>query len=781
MLHYYLKIAIRNFRKTIFASLINVLGLSAGFASVFFIAVWVQHELNYDRFHHNAEDIYLLASRDESEADFEEYSPLANPRPDLFERYPEVKANVSVVPLDKAGVSYGETSFLVNGLAVTRSFFETFNFPFVAGTYEPYSDSMKVIYLTEGLAYKMFNSHDIVGKVVEFDFDSSGFMIGGILEDPPANSSIKFEFLVPYFAKAHWGKRGFIYLALSANTDLPSFKRKIVDIGKHSPYYSGFNVEVKTTESTVIPITDIYFHSSFSRFDHGNILYVWIVMVAGLVILFVTIANHINLTSSQIAARFTELSIRKIIGSEKMDLYKQFMLESFFLISISLFTTAILSTVLANDFYSIVEKNIPLTEIFSGWGMLLLPAVLLVSLLSCVALAGFFNAIKPLTLLKSKSPGSLKLSSFKDKFMIIQLIVAFAGIAVTIGLDAQLDHMVSKDPGYQMENIVKVDLTASNFLERSKDEREKLTDYIDGQLNNSTLILDYDRGKFPTDVLNFPWKLNPATDADNVAMLTVGSRFFELFGLEMAEGKVVDRYGNFAVLNESAVRYYGISDPVGYKISNSNWGEFEICGVVRDFNFESSGLAVKPLVIVCLPYPERPVIAKIAAGRTREALEFLRNIHATVNPGLQFSYQFFDDEFDKIYKRDLILTKVFNIVSVVAAVISMLGMFSVILIFTREKTKEIGIRKVFGAQVRQITRLIGFHFVKRLFLAFVVATPVSWFALHKWLENFTYKIELSWWIFAVSGVIVFVLAMLTIGFQTLRAARANPVESLRYD
>jgi hypothetical protein len=779
MLLYYLKLTLRNFRNTIGASLTNVIGLSVGFTIVFFIAVWVYGEFTYDHFHSRSKDIYLLASRQESEATFREYSPFVRPRPDLFAKYPEVNATVGVVPLDKAAISNGGRSFSANGIGATRSFFETFNFPFTAGSYESYSDSTKVIYLTETLAYKIFNGTDVIGKTIDFNFSDSldnGLIVAGVLADPPTNSSIQFEFIVPYYARSSWGKMDFCYLLMSPHADIPAFKTNIKLIGREGV---GF-LNSPTSICTIVPLTDIYFHSNFSQFAHGNILYVWVMMIAGAVLLLVIVASHINLTSSLIAGRSKELGVRRIMGSQKFDLHKQFILESFLFIILALAGVVLLSSILLDDFYSIIQRRINLTTVFSGWGWLLVPGIALACLLSGIVLARFFNHVSPLALLKGESGRNLKLSTFKDRFMVVQLIVAVAGIAVTIGLNVQLDLMISKDPGYEKENIVKVNLTTHKRETMSQDQHIKLNDFIDGQLSNSSVIVDFDRGVFPTDVSTFPWQFDPTEDAHNVAMLTVGSNFFNLFGLEMVEGNAVVEYGSFVVVNESAVRTFGISNPIGYKIKNTSWGEFQIAGIVEDFHFESSGLAIKPLVIVCLPYPERPLIAKIPAGRTREGLEFLEDLNATINPGMEFTYQFFDETFDRIYRRDIVLARIFNIAAAVAILLSMLGMFSLVLVFTREKTAEIGIRKVFGAGTIQITGLIGYHFLKRLAVAFVAGSAIAWFALYKWLENFAYKIELGWWIFILSGIMVFVLAQLTMGWQIIKAATANPVDSLRH-
>lgn len=780
MFHYYLKLALRNFRNTIGSSLTNVLGLSVGLTIVFFITVWVYSEFTYDRFHSRSEDIYLLASKQESEAAFREYSPFVRPRPDLFAKYPEVNSTVGVVPLDEASISNGDRSFAANGIGVTRSFFETFNFPFTTGSYEPYSDSTKVIFLTETLAFKIFNRTDVTGRIIDLNFGDSldnGLIVGGVLADPPVNSSIQFEFIVPYYVRSSWGRMDFCYLLISPHADILTFKAKIKLIGREGISFANSPMPV----CTVVPLTDIYFHSTFSRFAHGNILYVWVMMIAGAVLLLIIMANHINLTSSLIAGRFRELGVRRIMGSQKFDLHKQFILESFLFIIIALAGVVLLSSILLDDFYSIIQRRIDLTTAFSGWGWFLFPGIVLVCLLSGIVLARFFNHVDPLTLLRGESGHDQKLSAFKDKFMVIQLIVAVAGIAVTIGLNAQLDIMMSKDPGYEKENIVKVNLTTNKRATMSQDQHIKLNDFIDGQLSSSSVIADFDRGVFPTDVLAFPWQFDPTEDAHNVSMLTVGSNFFNLFDLEMVEGNAVVEYGSFVVVNESAVRAFGISDPLGYKIKNASWGEFEIAGIVKDFNFESAGVAIKPLVIVCLPYPDRPLVAKITAGRTREGLEFLEQLHTTLNPGAEFSYQFFDETFDKIYRRDIVLARIFNITTTVAVVISMLGMFSLVLVFTREKTAEIGIRKVFGAGTIQITALIGYHFLKRVAVAFAIGGGIAWLALHKWLENFAYRIDLGLWIFVLSGILVCVLAQLTIGWQVIRAARANPVDGLRHN
>lgn len=778
MVYYYLKLAIRNYRKAFLAFLINVLGLSAGFTTVFFAAVWLHNELTYDQFHANVKHIYLLGSKQQSDSDFGPYSPLVFHRADLFARYPEVIANVKVTQLDEATVSNADKSFTANGLAVTRSFFETFSFPFIKGTYESFSDSTKVIYLTKKLAEKMFNNTEVAGKVVDFHFadsDKEAFIIGGILDNPPDNSSIKFEFIVPYHTRHHWGRRGFDYVRLSENANVVSFTKKIADIGKFSRY-----ANAQTIKSTLIPFTDVYFHTSFSAFDHGNIRYVWIILIASIVILLVTIANHINLMSSQVGVRFREFSVRKIIGSGKTDLYYQFFIESFLSILLSLLVSAILVHLFVGNFYSIVNRDILLSQILTNWGGFLISLTILVSFLSGLLLARLFHNIKPLKVLKSESHGGMKLSSFKEKLMMIQMIVAIAGVAASLTLNGQWKFMMAKDPGYSKENIVKIGMPGV-MEAKPRAEKEKITDYIEGQLSATSNVMGFDFGDFPTDVRQWPWKLNPNGEADNVGMLAVGPNFFDLFDIKLTAGKAVDRDGPYVVVNESAVKTYQMKDPIGQKIWTSSWGDFEVVGVAKDFNFESSGLAVKPLVIVCWPYSYRNVIVKIAPGRTSETLKILEQLHRSVRPGGEFAYQFFDQEFDKIYHRDITLGKIFNIIAVVAVIISTLGVLSLVLLFTREKTREIGIRKVFGAHVGDIVIMIGYHFLKRFLLAFVIGSTLSWFALHNWLENFVYRITLSWSIFALSGLLIFTLGLLTIGFQTVRAARANPVDSLRDD
>ena len=778
MVYYYLKLAIRNYRKAFLPFLINVLGLSVGFTTVFFAAVWVHDEVTYNLFHAHADDIYLLASKQSSDTDFGPYSPLVFHRPELFELYPEVITNVKVTQLDEATLSNADKSFTANGLAATRSFFETFNFPFLRGTYESFSDSTQVIYLTKKLSEKMFNGTDVSGKVVHFDFadsDKEAFIIGGILDNPPDNSSIKFEFIVPYHTRQHWARMGFDYIRLSANADVLSFTKKIADIGKFSRY-----AKAETIQSTLIPFTDIYFHTSFSTFDHGNIRYVWIILITAIIILVVTIANHINLMTSQAGVRFREFSVRKIIGSERTGLYYQFVIESFISILVSLLVSAILVKLFVGNFYSIVNREIRLTEILTNWGGLLITVTILVSFISGLLLAWFFNKIKPLKLLKGESHFSVKLSSFKEKIMMIQLIVAIAGVAVSFTLNGQLKFMMAKDPGYNRENIVKIGMPGV-IEAKSRAEKQKISDYIEGKLSGTAYVMGFDLGDFPTDVRQFPWKLDPNGDADNVGMLSVGRNFFDLFDIKMIAGKAVDQDGPYAVVNESAVKTYQMKNPIGQKISTASWGDFEVVGIAKDFNFESSGLAVKPLVIVCWPYSYTSLIVKIAPGRTSEALKILEDLHQTVRPGGEFTYQFFDQEFDKIYGRDIVLGKIFNIIAAVAVIISILGVLSLILLFTREKTREIGIRKVFGAHVGEIVIMIGYYFVKKFVLAFVIGSVLSWFALHSWLEDFVYRIGLSWWIFACSGLLIFTLSLLTIGFQTIRAAQANPVDSLRND
>jgi len=798
MLHYYLKLAYRGLLKTKISSMINIIGLCFGFTCAFYIAVWVKNELGYDRFHDQAENLYLVGSKNKLDANFKEHSPFHSPHAERYKNFAEIEQACGITPLSGSSIKDNGKIFRADGIAASGSFFDLFHFPVLRGTSETFSDSAQVIFLTEKLAKKLFGNQDVVGKMVDFKFDrtEAPYVIGGILENPPSNSTIQFEFVVPWYSNTNkfWGVMGFDFVQLHPQADIASLNEKLLhaDFGK-----MGYSADPGNPfQASVIPLTSIYLDSSFSRFKHGNTNYLWIVGLIGLAVLILTVVNHINLTSSQIALRNKELSIRKLIGSGNRDFLLQFIIESLLFIGASLTLTAVVVQLSATSFFEIVGQEVNLTALFSGDTPFVLAGVLvMITLVSAVVLASYFNHSKPMELLKGNSSGNVKLSAFKEKLMVFQIIIAITGIVITLGLNMQLRLMLDKDPGFEKENIVRVGLSpGSNF--KTSEERKAAIDYVNNTLNSESYIMDFDRGNFPTETTLFPWQMESDKPAQEVAMLTCGKNFFTLFGIELMQGSIIDgsekqgieevngkiiRTGGKVVINESAVREFQLKDPIGHTIKNSSWGDFEVVGVVKDFSFESTGTSVRPLVIVCQPYDSRPVLVKIAPGRTKEALALLEQLHSEMKPGIEFTYTFFDQEFDLIYKRDIILSKMMNVAAVLSIAIAILGLFSLVLIFAKEKTKEIGIRKIMGAHVSEIINMIGYHFLKRMLIAFCIAVPLSYFALHQWLENFAYKIELSWWLFATGGLVVFGLAFLTISFHAYKSARANPIDSLRYE
>ena len=769
MIKYYLSLTLRNFRRAIVPNLISVFGLASGFVCVFFISVWVGNELTYDRFHEDSSNIYVMTARVIGDSDFRPRSPFLSPQSEIYHGYPEVKAFSTTVHLENSNISNGNDFYNSNGLASSLSFFDIFDFPLLNGTVEQYTDSSKVIFLTESMSIKLFGNIDVLGNVVTLRFiNTYDLVVGGIISDPPANSSHQFDFIIPFFVERSWPKIPRDYLQLFPGTKIDVLNRKISTVGHN--LVSGAN----KYECSLFPFSDIYFGSDFSEFRHGNINYVLVLIALGFVILIATVVNHINLASSQLSLRFKEFSIRMLMGSRINDLYKQMILDTLFTAVIAVLLSTIMVKLLSPSFYSIVENEMPLSFLGTENGIVYLILVLLIISLVCGSLlARFFSRTKPIL---SNHSDNLKLTSFKGKLMIIQLIVATTGLILTISLDMQLDYMIGMDPGYDKENIVKISLSSMG----PRNVVQENVDYVDNVLSNTSYILSFDRGSFPTEVSLFPWQIVAGQEAVNVNMLAVGRNFFDLFGISVVKGDIVNSLAPKALLNEAAVREYKLSDPIGHKISNSSWGEYEVVGIVKDFRFESAGLKVKPLVIVCQPYNTNPVIVKIARGHTPDALALLSNIHKRVQPDREFTYEFFDQEFDSMYRRDLILSKVFSVATIVAIVISIVGLFSLILCFTEEKTKEIGIRKVFGARVTDILGIIGWHFVRKLLGVFIFSSVLSFWLMQKWLNNFEYRIHLTPWIFISAGVIVFTITIATISFQTYMAANQNPVKSLRH-
>ncbi|MEQ1584923.1 MAG: ABC transporter permease [Cyclobacteriaceae bacterium] len=773
-----IKLAIRNILKSKSSTFTSLFGLTIGFVALILIAIWVVNELSYNHSFSKLEQIHIVLSRTKGDMVYRPISPFPIPNEIAYKAFPEIEYYSSSVNLDNCKLSVDERTFRSNGLSVTLPFFRIFDIEFQNGGIKGINDSSKVIFITERLANKLFGSVDVIGKSVDFIFQKNRHLtVIGVIKNPPINSSFKYEFLVPYLVETSWGRMPIDFIQVLKNTEISKFNQRFNTVGGAGHYYGADGlIEM---ESAAFPLSELYFNSNFTGYEHGNMNYVWIMVITGIIILFATLLNFVNLASSRLLNRFKDIGIRKILGSQNQDFYSEFIFESLIFFSGSIVIAISLVLLLFPSFQQTIEREISIqnTHLLSLFSLLII--IGLVSSFLC-------GLILPI-LLRNDSPvsmtkGTLRknvFSSFKEKLMIAQLSVSIVGLSLSLLVGKQLRFMINSKPGYEIENIIKVNLLGSDFDHQSIQVRDAQLSYIEANLTSTSLILDYDRGDFPTTSTLFPWKVTSDLPTSDINTMSVGKNFFNLFGLKILEGDALRDSGPLAVLNESAIRAFRIDNPIGHKIENASWGKFTVLGVVKDFNFESTGISVKPLIIVCQPYLDRPLIVKVAKGKTEDALDYLAKMNSKINPGLDFQYQFMDQEFENLFRGDQTISTIFNGASLVSLSISLMGLFSFMLIFAQERTKEVGIRKVFGASALQIALLFSNYFGRRFLFAFIIAAVASTFLSSKFLEGFSNKIGIDYLLILYAGIMVSMLSFITIAYQTVSSANANPVNSLR--
>lgn len=778
MLKYYLIYYWRSLKNNKVLSFINILGLAAGLAGSIILFLWVYNETGQDKFHQQAEDIYLITTRDNDTKDFREYSPFAKPRTELFESVAGISAYSHINTLDNnVMLRYNQQKLRAAGLAVSPAFFDIFTFPLIRVD-SVHLEGTNYVFLTEKMAAQMFNQQDPVGKMVIIQHEMEDeLVVAGLLKNPPPNSSLQFDFIANYEA-ARWSRMGQDFIKLVAEADPELIREQVKDFGAQSTYANANFGEIE-----LFPYTDLYFNSEFDSFPRGDIKYVYILSAVALIVLVIAFFNFFNLSISQSLTRMKSIGIKRLMGMSDSDLTWQFTLEALLNFALAAGLVLILLIPLQALLQKVSGKQMAVLfwdfDQFK-WHWLGLFAIF--SLLGFLTFL-FFKVGSPLMLLKKQVMDHQKTIGLKSKLVVFQFLIASVVVVAALVITRQTEFMVNQDPGYQKENIVKIQFNqAARRVDR--EQKRKNHQYVLDQLEQKAAILAYDYGNFPTETTLFYWNLNPEKfeEGENVFMYAASSDFHQVFDIEILAGKSFlesDEKGVF--INEAAVDHYQIEDPVGQTVVAQPWGDFTILGVVKDFHFENMSQPIKPLVIVSFPYSHRPLVVRIASGQLSETMTFLRELFQEVNPGVNFEYEFFDDHVEATYRRDIVTTQILKWATIFIFLLSGVGLFSLSVVFTMQKTKEIGIRKVLGASTAGIWMFLSRSMTKWVGIGFLVAVPLSYYLIIQWLNNFAYRIGLEWWYFALAGGITFVLALMVVSYQSLKAAWSNPVDALRYE
>lgn len=802
------KITLRNLNKNRLFTALNGVGLAIGLAGFMLIAAYVIDELSFDRFHENADRIVRIGTHigfGESSLDMSTTSDMMG---DILKKdYPEVEEYTRIYAatgskLIKKGAHWINEPSVAN---VDSTFFRVFTFPSLSGDLQSALDAPNKVVVSASAAKRYFNTTDAVGRTLETnDNGNTVYEVTAVIEDMPKNSHFRYDFLFSMDNAQYgdWGKvlshNFHTYLLLRPGTDYKALEDRLEQyVQKYCLPAAQGVMQISSMDEfrrqgnrfyyALTPLTDIHLHSNLSHelSPNGNIQYVYIFGAISLFILLIACVNFMNLSMARSANRAKGVSVRKVLGSSRASLIGQFLAESVFL--------SVCATALA---LVIVFAIIPLFNTVSGKSLVFvdivnwktLPLILLLSVGTGVV-AGYYPALllsaaKPVKALKSQTVIASAKSPLRNALVVFQFTASIVLIIGTLVVARQLQFIQSKQLGYDRENIILVGdyYALGNQAEAFRDEVLKLSGVKMGTISGYLPVSSSNRSD------NTFSRGAVMSGMNSVSMQTwrIDDQYFPTFGLELKAGRNFDHTrladSTAVILNETAVRNLGYTgDPVGEKLYFTLNGEpvaYDIIGVVKDFNFESLRDPVTPLGFFFKHHPIQAAF-KVQQADLPVLISQMEQLWNKMAPGYPFSYRFMDEAFDAMYRSEQRTGLLSLSFSTMAILIACLGLFGLAAFTAEQRTKEIGVRKVLGASVTGIVRLLSKDFIKLVLFALVIASPIAWWAMNQWLQDFAYHIDIQWWVFAVAGAAAVVIALLTVSWQAIRAAVANPVDSLR--
>ncbi len=784
MIRNYIKTAWRNLLKNKFYSLINIAGLTAGLAIGIMILLWVQDELSFDSFHQNTPNIYRLelfggtgASRQIWSVSVAPIAPLSKKALPQIEDFVRMTGNNNFNIYKYRDKVFGDE----NAAFADASLFSVFDFPIIQGNpANPFPNDNSVV-ITQKTAEKYFGTEDPLGKVISAD-NKENFTVTGVIKDFPDNSSINCDMVMPISYHIHHMladnkidlNTNFTffnyetYLLLKPGTDLKSLSVKIRQVHlDHKP-------DDTDADYLLLPIAKMHLYNA-DLTDRG-IGTVRIFIIIALLILVIACINYVNLSTARSMLRAKEISMRKIVGAAKSHLFMQFIVE-----------TALLFLLAAAFAIGLIFILMPLFNQVSGKQLVFNLAdyriwlVILATIAGTLAASSIYPALllssfQPLKALKGKISAGIGDVLFRKILVVTQFVFSIVLIVGTIVITGQLNYIRSKDLGYDKTNVFMFGMRAIG----------PHYDAVRAELLKQPGVLDVARSSGPIVRIGgldgtSDWDGKPANSTFIVHPMAVDKDFIPFFKFKMVVGAAftgaVSDSAHF-ILNEAAVKEIGMKNPVGkrFKMDDING---TIIGIVKDFHFASMKEKIGPTVFTYVPKYLFNIYVKTTGRDAPKAIKAAEAQFKQYNSEYPFNYRFLDDIFNNLYKGEQTEGKLFNYFAAIAIFISCLGLLGLAAYTAQVRTREIGVRKVLGAGVGRIVSLLAQDFIKLVFIAILIATPVAWFAMYKWLGAYAYHIALGWWVFVLAGLIAVVIAFVTISFQSVKAAIANPVKSLR--
>ncbi|MCR8558761.1 ABC transporter permease [Mucilaginibacter sp. BJC16-A38] len=785
MIKNYFKIAWRNLVKSKTHTFINIGGLSIGLACSLLILLWVQDERSVDGFHANGPQLYQVYERSiqqgVTDASYVTQGLLAD---ELKRKVPEVQYASGLEQNHPRTFEVDNKVLKMDGTYAGADFLKMFSYQLLKGTPSSALTAANSLAISRKMAEAFFGSVDnAMGKAIRYE-NKDNLVVTAIFENLPANSSQQFDFLKSwkaFVAENTWANNWnssspSTYIQLRPGADPKKVAAKIKDfLSFYRPATTGLR-----TELALQPYTEKYLHSTFKNgmADGGRIEYVSIFSLVAIVILLIACINFMNLATARSIKRAREVGVRKVMGAARISLISQFMSEALLLSFISMIIAILIVVSLLPEFNNITGKQIVIQAGQPVYWLALAGVLIITGLLSGGYPAIFLSSLNPVRVLK----GSLKFGRgatfFRKGLVVFQFTLSIILIIGTIVVSGQMNYIQGKNLGYNRENLLYVplegDLIKNYDLFKYEASQMPGVQSISKMKESPTVI-----GHSRTDI---SWEGKDPNQPASFSDATVGYDFVKTMKLQLTGGR--DFSKEFAdsanyLVNEAAAKKMGYQNAVGRPLS---WDDRkgQIVGVLKDFHFNSLHEAIGPLVIRLADNQKwGTILVRIKAGKTKQVVAGLEKIGKELNPDFTFSYQFSDLEYAKLYNSEQVVNKLCNYFASIGIFISCLGLLGLVMFTAEQRVKEISIRKVLGAKVSSLFALLSSEFLILVVISLLIASPVTWYAMSKWLQGFAYHTTMQWWMVALAGGLIILIAMATVSFHAIKAALVNPIKSLR--
>ncbi|MEJ2614401.1 MAG: ABC transporter permease [Ignavibacteriaceae bacterium] len=813
MLKNYLKIAIRNLIKHKLFSFINILGLAIGITCCILIILFVNYENCYDKYNEKVNRTYRLvsgASMGNTKINSMYSSAITFSK--LLSDFPEIETGVKLLKFDKTPILVGNKSFYESKLfAVDPTFYDVFTIPLLQGDPKTALSEPNCIVLSKNKALKYFGKTDVIGKVITLSINlptkkgNVDFKISGVSENMPENSHFHYDMLISsttfpqMLNNTGWWVNNFIsYLVLKKGTSKYDFDNKLIAFNKK--YMDAFNRQGMGGKSYddwaangnywtyyLQPLTDIHLNSHLDEEiePNGNSTYTYIFSIIGIIILLIACLNFMNLSTARSSLRAKEVGLRKVVGSSRNKLIFQFLLESVMISIFAIIISLVMVEILLPYYREFVQKPITINYLEN---IGIIPALILLGLFVGIISGSYpafvLSSFKPVSVLRKNIIKKSNYFNFRNALVLFQFAISIFLITGTLIVYQQLRYLQNKNLGFDKEQVL--------VIKNRSTSDQNMSTFKEVLQNNRNIVEVSGSTSLPgTPFYNHLFRAD-GIEPFTLSICMADYNYQKTLKFEMLKGRFFSKEfptdAGAVILNEEAVKLLGWDNPLGKSInySSNNWRDyFHIVGIVKDFHYESLHQKIRPMALFLnggnFRWAENYISVRIKTGNLPETIKFVKSEWDEFASGVPFEYSFLNEDYDNLYTNEKQTEQLLAVFSFLAIFIACLGLLGLASYIAGLRTKEIGIRKILGASVSGIVLSLSTEFIKWVVLANIIAWPLAYYFMNNWLQNFAYRINISWWVFIFSGSIALLIAFATVSFQAIKAATANPVKSLRYE